>query len=78
MEVYQEVFNELANLGEAVPESKKKVTDFLAGISDPILKTGKDVVLGDPVKLADFTECQQYLSTQAVNTSNQTKMNKDS
>jgi hypothetical protein len=38
VEVYQEAFNELANLGEPVPKSKK-VTDFLAGNSDPILKT---------------------------------------
>ena len=76
VEVFQEAFNELADLGEPVPESKK-VSDFLAGISDPILKTGKDVVLGDPVKLADFTECQQYLSTLAVNTNNQSKLNKD-
>mgnify|MGYP001328444443 FL=1 len=76
VEIFQEAFNELADLDEPVPESKK-VSDFLAGISDPILKTGKDVVLGDPVKLADFTECQQYLSTLAVNTNNQSKLNKD-
>jgi hypothetical protein len=76
VEIFQEAFNELAYLDEPVPESKK-VSDFLAGISDPILKTGKDVVLGDPVKLADFTECQQYLSTLAVNTNNQSKLNKD-
>ena len=76
VEIFQEAFNELADLEEPVPESKK-VSDFLAGISDPILKTGKDVVLGDPVKLADFTECQQYLSTLAVNTNNQSKLNKD-
>jgi hypothetical protein len=78
--VYHEMFNELADLlGEGVPESKNSMTDFLAGISDPILRTGNEVVLlGNPVKLADFTECQQYLSTLAVNmTYQQMKMNKD-
>jgi hypothetical protein len=76
VQVCQEAFNELADLGEPVPESKK-VTDFLAGISDPILETGKYIILGDPVKLANFTECQQYLSTLVANTTNQTKINKD-
>jgi hypothetical protein len=40
VEVYQEAFNELANLREPIPKSKK-VTNFLAGISDPILTQAK-------------------------------------
>ena len=50
------------NLDEPVSESKK-VTDFLKGIRDPVLNTGKSIVLGDPGKLGNFEECQQYLST---------------
>jgi superfamily II DNA/RNA helicase len=39
------------------------VTDFLKGIRDSSLTTGKSIVLGDPGKLGNFEECQQYLST---------------
>jgi hypothetical protein len=63
VEAFQEAFNELADLGEQLVPESKKVTNFLAGISDPILHTGKDVVLGDPVKLADFTESQPHTDT---------------
>jgi hypothetical protein len=70
--LHQSAHNELLDLDEPVSESKK-VTDFLKGIRDPHLNTGKSIVLGDPVKLGDFEECQQYLSTIVQNMSAQTK-----
>lgn len=60
------------DLDEPVSESKK-VTDFLKGIRDPVLTTGKSIVLGDPVKLGNFEECQQYLSTIVQNMAAQSK-----
>lgn len=70
--LHQSAHNELLDLDEPVSESKK-VTDFLKGIRDPNLNTGKSIVLGDPVKLGDFEECQQYLSTVVQNMSAQMK-----
>ena len=70
--LHQSAHNELLDLDEPVSESKK-VTDFLKGIRDPTLNTGKSIVLGDPVKLGDFEECQQYLSTVVQNMSAQMK-----
>jgi hypothetical protein len=70
--LHQSAHNELLDLEEPVSESKK-VTDFLKGIRDPSLNTGKSIVLGDPSKLGDFEECQQYLSTVVQNMSAQTK-----
>jgi hypothetical protein len=70
--VHQEAHNELQDLDEPVAEHKK-VRDFLKGIQDPSLQVGKTVVLSDPVKLADFEECQQYLSTLVESTSVQAK-----
>ena len=65
--------NELLDLDEPVSETKK-VTDFLKGIRDPNLTTGKSIVLGDPAKLEDFEKCQhQYLSTIITNLGNQAK-----
>jgi hypothetical protein len=63
---------ELPVLKEPVSESKK-VTDFLVGIRDLALSTCRSIVLGDPAKLVDFEECQQYLSTVVQNMSAQTK-----
>jgi hypothetical protein len=60
--LHQAAHDELMDLDEPVSESKK-VTDFLKGIRDPVLNTGKSIVLGDPGKLGNFEECQQYLST---------------
>ena len=51
--------NVLADLEEPVAK-KKKVTDFLNGISDPSLALGKTVVNGDAHKLSNFEACQQY------------------
>jgi hypothetical protein len=70
--VHQEAHNELQDLAEPVAEHKK-VRDFLKGIQDPALQVGKTVVLSDPNKLADFEECQQYLSTLVESTAVQAK-----
>jgi hypothetical protein len=70
--LHQSAHNELLDLDEPVSESKK-VTDFQKGIRDPNLNTGKSIVLGDPEKLGDFEECQQYLSTVVQNMSAQMK-----
>ena len=70
--LHQAAHNELLDLDEPVSESKK-VTDFLKGIRDSSLTTGKSIVLGDPAKLSDFEECQQYLSTIVQNMAAQTK-----
>ncbi|KAI2502036.1 hypothetical protein MHU86_12439 [Fragilaria crotonensis] len=70
--LHQAAHNELFDLDEPVSESKK-VTDFLKGIRDPTLNTGKSIVLGDPVKLGSFEECQQYLSTVVQNMAAQSK-----
>jgi hypothetical protein len=70
--LHQAAHNELLDLDEPVSETKK-VTDFLKGIRDPNLNTGKSIVLGDPTKLKDFKKCQQYLSTIIRNLGNQAK-----
>jgi hypothetical protein len=70
--LHQTAHNELMDLEEPVSESKK-VTDFLKGIRDPTLNTGKSIVLGDPAKLGSFEECQQYLSTIVQNMASQSK-----
>jgi hypothetical protein len=70
--LHQAAHNELLDLDEPVAESKK-VSNFLKGIHDPTLVTAKSVILGDPAKLNDFKECQQYFSTIVLNLSNQAK-----
>jgi predicted acylesterase/phospholipase RssA len=62
VEAHQAAYNTLADLGEAVPETKK-VTDFLAGITDSRHSGAKDIVLGDAQRLQDFEACQQYFKT---------------
>ena len=74
--VHQEAHNELFDLEVEVPESKK-VTDFLKGIQDPQLQVGKQIVLGDPKKMGNFEECQQYLGTLIQNTGIQAKMERN-
>jgi hypothetical protein len=54
--------NELAALGEPVAKTKK-VSDFLAGITDGTLSTIKLIIDGDSEKNSDFSVCQQYLKT---------------
>jgi hypothetical protein len=70
--LHQTAHNELLDLEEPVSESKK-VTDFLKGIRDSALNTGKSIVLGDAIKLGCFEECQQYLSTIVQNMAAQSK-----
>ena len=72
VEIHQAAYNTLADLDEAVPETKK-VTDFLAGIGDPRLANAKDLILGDPTKLQNFEACQQYLKTLVYNKATQDK-----
>jgi hypothetical protein len=70
--IHQDTHNELFDLEEVVPESKK-VTNFLKGILDPHLTVGKQIVLGDPAKMGNFKLCQQYLGTLIQNTNAQLK-----
>jgi hypothetical protein len=72
VQIHQDAHNELLELGEPVPETKK-VQDFLSGILDFRLHVDKDIVLGTGVSLQDFKECQQYLSTLVNNTLAQSK-----
>ncbi len=60
--IHQKAYNKLDELGEPVSQ-KKRVTDFLARISDPTLAMAKQIILGDPHKLKDLEDCQQYLSS---------------
>jgi len=70
--IHQEAHNELLDLEEPVPETKK-VKDFLKGIQAPELSVGKSIVLGDLKRLSDFEECQQFLGTLIQNTTVQVK-----
>jgi hypothetical protein len=72
VEVHQGAHNTLLDLNKPVPETKK-VTDFLAGITDPCLSNAKDLILGDAQKLQDFESCQQYLMTLVYNKTTQEK-----
>lgn len=62
----------MLDLNEPVPETKK-VTDFLAGITNPRLSNAKDLILGDTQKLQSFEICQQYLKTLVYNKTTQEK-----
>jgi len=59
---HQMAHNTLEELKEPVYD-EKKVTDFLSNITDPLLSSAKDAVLGDPVKSQNFEACQQYLKS---------------
>jgi hypothetical protein len=73
VQIHQDGHNEVLELEESVPETKK-VQDFLSSIMHSCLQVGnKDDVLGTPLYLQDFEECQQYLSTLVSNTSAQSK-----
>jgi hypothetical protein len=72
VEVHQGAHNTLLDLDEPVPETKK-VTDFLAGITDPRLSNAKDLILGDVQKLQNFEACQQYLKMLVYNKTTQEK-----
>ena len=45
----------------------KKVTNFLASITDPHLDNVKDLILGNAMYLNSFTEMQQYIVTLVSN-----------
>jgi len=66
VKIHQGAHNTLADLGEAVPETKK-VTDFLAGITETRLNNAKDLILGDAQKLQNFEACQQYFKPLVYN-----------
>jgi hypothetical protein len=70
--IHHDAHNELLDLDEPVPEAKK-VTDFLKEIQATELSIGKLIILGDPKRLSDFEECQQYLGTLIQNTGIQAK-----
>jgi hypothetical protein len=69
---HQDAHNELFDLEEVVPESRK-VTNFLRCILDPHLQVGKQIVLGDTANTGNFELCQQYLGTLIQNTNVQLK-----
>lgn len=58
--IHQRAYNELAELGEPVPESKK-VTDFMTGLQDPALQSSKAVIIGNPKMLESFDEAQTFM-----------------
>ena len=64
--VHQEAHNELLDF-----------TAFLKGIQDPQFQVGKQIILGDPKKMGNFKECQQYLGTLIQNTGVQAKMERN-
>ena len=58
----QKAHNILADLDEPIATTKK-ITDFMNGISNPTLTTGKIFVNGDAHKLSNFGASQQYSCT---------------
>ncbi len=76
VKIHQTAHIMLEELGEPVPETKK-VTDFLAGITDPRLGNAKDTVIGNAAKLQNFEECQQYFQTLVFNKSTQEKQERN-
>jgi hypothetical protein len=67
--LHQDAHNGLEDCNEAVPETKK-VSDFLAGISCPLLQMGLNIVMSDPLKLSNFDVTQQFLGTFVANQAN--------
>ena len=74
--LHQDAHNELEDCNEAVPETKK-VTDFLAGISCPLLQMGLHIVMSDPLKLSNFDVTQQFLGTLVANQANHNQIKND-
>jgi hypothetical protein len=60
--IHQAAHNELEDCNEPMPETKK-VSDFLAGISDSALDSGVTCVLSDEKYSDDFEATQQFLGT---------------
>lgn len=74
--VHKKAYNDLAELEEPVPETKK-VKDFLDGISDPALASAKVTVYGDNAKLSNFDLCQQFLKTVLQNSKTSSTKDED-
>jgi hypothetical protein len=74
--LHQDAHNELEDCNEAVPETKK-VADFLAGISCPLLQMGLKIVMSEPMKLSNFDVTQQFLSTLVANQANHNHIKND-
>ena len=74
--LHQDAHNELEDCNEAVPETKK-VADFLAGISCPLLQMGLNIVMSDPMKLSNFDVTQQFLGTLVANQANHNRIKND-
>jgi ribosomal protein L19E len=64
--IHQAAHNELEDCNEPMPETKK-VSDFLAGISDSALDSGITCVLSDDRYSDDFEATQQFLGTLVAN-----------
>ena len=64
--IHQAAHNELEDCGEPMPETKK-VSDFLAGISDSSLDAGVTCVLSEDRYSEDFEATQQFLGTLVAN-----------
>lgn len=68
VEAHQTGYNEIIDAAphEQIAESKR-VDDFLDGIIDPSLQSGKDYVYGNAAMLESFEATQQYLGTIVAN-----------
>jgi hypothetical protein len=64
--IHQAAHNELEDCNEPMPETKK-VSDFLAGISDSALDSGVTCILSDEKYSDDFEATQQFLGTLVAN-----------
>jgi hypothetical protein len=67
--LHQDAHIELEDCNEAVPETKE-VSDFLAGISCPLLQMELNIAMSDPLKLSNFDVTQQFLGTLVANQAN--------
>ena len=74
--LHQDAHNELDDCNEVVPETKK-VTEFLAGISCPLLQMGLHIVMSDPLKLSKVDVTQQFLGTLVANLANHNRIKND-
>ena len=64
--IHQAAHNELEDCNEAMPETKK-VSDFIAGISDPTLDAGITCILSEDRYSGNFEATQQFLGTLVAN-----------
>ncbi|KAI2501496.1 hypothetical protein MHU86_12941 [Fragilaria crotonensis] len=64
--IHQSAHNELEDCNEPIPETKK-VSDFLAGISDSSLEAGITCVLSEDRYQDSFEATQQFLGTLVAN-----------